>query len=86
MKPKEFIAYVNEQKRIGLDDGQIARNLGMDPGVFPGALKFAYEKVAEDEATYTYTPPVIEETIEEKPKAPRKPRKKAEVFEVPQSE
>lgn len=84
MDSKEFITYVREQRRIGLEDTQIARKLGMDVGIFKDAVEFAFnntkEPVTEKKAE------VIVETVEDKPKAPRKPRKKVEVEEVPQGE
>ena len=43
MEKEEFRAYVLEHKRIGLDNGQIAAKLGMTPGIFEDACKFAFE-------------------------------------------
>lgn len=84
MDSKEFRNYITEQRRIGLNDTQIARNLGMDIGIFKDAVEFAFnntkESVTEKKAE------VIVETVEEKPKAPRKLYKKTEVFEVPQGD
>lgn len=87
MDSKEFIAYVREQKRIGLDDNQIARKLGMDVGIFKDAVEFAYNATKEEPVFETVKPAAVAfEEVEEKPKAPRKPRKKVEVEEVPQGE
>lgn len=44
MDKKEFKEYVIEHKRIGLDNSQIARKLGMDAGAFEDACKFAFEE------------------------------------------
>ena len=87
MDSKEFITYVRDQRRIGLDDTQIARKLGMDAGIFKDAVKFALNNVKEsvvEERVEVVTEAA--ESVEEKPKTPRKPRKKVEVDEVPQGE
>lgn len=46
MTDKEFIAYVNDKKREGMADNQIARNLGMSLTHFIGKLN-GTEKKAE---------------------------------------
>ena len=79
MDSKEFRDYVMEHRRIGLTNSQIARKLGMDAGIFEDAVDHAFNIVKEEPAAKT----------EEKPidiPIPRKPLKKAEVFEVPQSD
>ena len=79
MDSKEFKNYIMEHRRIGLDDSQIARKLGMDVGIFKDAVDYAFNIVKEEPAA----------KVEEKPidiPIPRKPLKKAEVFEVPQSD
>lgn len=87
MDSKEFITYVRDQRRIGLDDNQIARKLGMDVGIFKDAVDHATNATKEEPVFEEVKPAAVAfEEVEEKPKAPRKPRKKAEVFEVPQGE
>lgn len=86
MNNEEFKTYVNDQRRIGLNDSQIARNLGMDVGIFKDAVKHAFDVAKREESVAEKEIKIVAEVIEEKPKAPRKPRKKAEVFEVPQGE
>ena len=87
MDSKEFITYVRDQRRIGLDDTQIARKLGMDVGIFKDAVNHASNVTKEEPIFETVKPVAVAfEEIEEKPKAPRKPRKKVDVEEVPQGE
>lgn len=88
MDSKEFITYVRDQRRIGLDDTQIARKLGMDIGIFKDAVDFAFNDIKKEESVVEKILPaaVAFEGVEEKPKAPRKPRKKVDVEEVPQGE
>lgn len=87
MDSKEFRNYITEQRRIGLNDTQIARNLGMDVGIFKDAVDHAFNVIKEAPVFEEVKPAAVAfEEVEEKPKAPRKPRKKAEVFEVPQGE
>ena len=80
MDGKEFKEYVLEHRRIGLDDSQIARKLGMDVGIFKDAVDYTFLTTKDEPAAAAF------EKEEEKPKVPRPPRKKAEVFEVPQGE
>ena len=87
MDSKEFITYVRDQRRIGLDDTQIARKLGMDAGIFKDAVNHACNTTKEESVFETVKPAAVAfEEAEEKPKAPRKPRKKVDVEEVPQGE
>lgn len=87
MDSKEFITYVRDQRRIGLDDTQIARKLGMDVGIFKDAVDHAYNATKEESVFETVKPAAVAfEEIEEKSKTPRKPRKKVDVEEVPQGE
>ena len=88
MNNEEFKTYVNDQRRIGLNDSQIARNLGMDVGIFKDAVKHAFDVAKREESVIEKILPaaVAFEEIEEKPKAPRKPRKKIDVEEVPQGD
>ena len=87
MDSKEFITYVRDQRRIGLDDTQIARKLGMDVGIFKDAVVHASNTTKEEPVFETVKPAAMAfEEIEEKPKTPRKPRKKVDVEEVPQGE
>ena len=48
MTNKEFIAYVNDKKRQGVSDNQIARSLGMSLAHFLGKMNAA-EKVEQVE-------------------------------------
>lgn len=88
MDSKEFSEYILEHRRIGLDDSQIARKLGMDIGIFKDAVDFAFNEIKKEESVVEKILPaaVAFEEAEEKPKAPRKPYKKAEIFEVPQGD
>ena len=87
MDSKEFITYVRDQRRIGLDDTQIARKLGMDVGIFKDAVNHASNVTKEEPVVEKILPAAVAfEAVEEKPKAPRKPRKKVDVEEVPQGE
>ena len=82
MDKKEFREYVIEHKRVGLDNSQIARKLGMDPYIFEDACKFAFDE--------TKTPPkpvkiIPEEDIKEISEKPRKEKVEG-IFYVPQND
>lgn len=82
MTDKEFREYVIEQKRIGLDNHQIASKLGMDVFIFEDACKFAFDEV-EKSSTLVKVPD--EKKIEEISEKPRK--KKVEgIYYVPQND
>lgn len=78
MDTKEFVRYVMEQKRIGLDNSQIAGKLGMDVAIFTDACKFAFNEVDKENA--------LQKLVVE-PKPELKPRKeKVEgIYYVPQN-
>ena len=78
MDSKEFVTYVMEQKRIGLDNSQIARKLGMDAAIFSDACKFAFGEIEKNNEL---------QKIAVEPKPDLKPRKeKVEgIYYVPQN-
>ena len=78
MDKKEFVAYVMEQKRIGLDNSQIARKLGMSTGIFNDACKFAFEEVEREDELHRLA-------VEPKPNLKPRKEKVEGIYYVPQN-
>lgn len=81
MNKKEFKEYVIEHKRIGLDNGQIARKLGMDAGIFEDACKFAFEEDSEPVAPKVPDQKAVE-AVAQKPRKEKVPG----IYYVPQND
>lgn len=96
MDNKEFKEYVIECKRIGLENSQIARKLGMNLYAFEDECAFAFrggKKPPEETPKPAAVNPVkgtpakpMEEFIKESSEAPKVGQKHPGVFEVPQGE
>ena len=78
MDNKEFRAYVMEQRRIGLDNGQIARKLGMDPYIFEDACKYAFQEAMNENAAEI-------KTVEPLPEIEPREEKVEGIYYVPQN-
>ena len=81
MDKKEFRDYVIEHKRIGLDNSQIARKLGMDAGVFEDACKLAFEEESESMAPKAPEKKAVE-AVAQKPRKEKVPG----IYYVPQND
>ena len=82
MDNKEFRAYVTEQRRIGLDNGQIARKLGMSVGIFEDACKFAFEETETPVIQPKGPDKTVIDAVAQKPRKEKVPG----IYYVPQSD
>ena len=81
MNDKEFVQYVNDKRRQGMSDSQIARSLGMSLAHMMGKLNVSEKKAEAPKATPVFTDPAPTPVKEEKPEKKFQPKKqeKAEV-------
>lgn len=84
MNDKEFVQYVNDKRRQGMSDSQIARSLGMSLTHMMGKLNVSEKKTEAQKATPVFTSPApvpVKEDKAEKPDKKFQPKKqeKAEV-------
>lgn len=84
MNDKEFVQYVNDKRRQGMSDSQIARSLGMSLAHMMGKLNVSEKKTEAPKAASVFTAPTPAPAREEKVEKPEKkfqPKKqeKAEV-------
>jgi len=82
MDKAEFKAYVTEQKRIGLENSQIARKLGMTPGVFEDACKFAFEEKEKPIVQPKGPDKTVIDAVAQKPRKEKVPG----IYYVPQND
>ena len=75
MTDKEFLSYVNEQRRQGVADNRIARNLGMNLAHFLGKLNGTGEKAKE---FFTAAPVKKEKPTEKRSGEEKEPEKPEE--------
>lgn len=72
MNDKEFVQYVNDKRRQGMSDSQIARSLGMSLAHMMGKLNVSEKKTEAPKAAPVFTSPTPAPVKEEKVEKPEK--------------
>lgn len=72
MNDKKFVAYVNDKRRQGMSDSQIARSLGMSLAHMMGTLNVSEKKTEAPKAPPVFTAPAPASVKEEKAEKPEK--------------
>lgn len=72
MNDKEFVQYVNDKRRQGMSDSQIARSLGMSLAHMIGKLNVSEKKAEAPKAAPVFTAPTPTPVKEEKAEKPEK--------------
>lgn len=76
MNDKEFVQYVNDKRRQGMSDSQIARSLGMSLTHMMGKLNVSEKKTEASKAAPVFTAPTPAPVKEEKSEKVEKTDKK----------